>query len=132
MIFIIKSKNLNPGPPPAIQPAPSPHPYHHPEEQSHRTPGLCPGTFKEKKGDAPPDLTQTDIPGYQNFFSLVDADYRFLWVDVGSSGSSSDAQIFNRNRFRKKMEDGTLRLLAPEPLWEGGSDCAISGWVITL
>ena len=28
--------------------------------------------------------------------ALVDTKYRFLWVDVGSSGSSTDAQIFNQ------------------------------------
>ena len=42
---------------------------------------------------------------YRGFFSLVllslvDAAYRFLWVDVGSSGSSSDAHIFDINRLR--------------------------------
>ena len=26
--------------------------------------------------------------------ALVDADYKFLWVDVGAAGSTSDAQIF--------------------------------------
>ena len=29
------------------------------------------------------------------FLALVDAKYKFLWVDVGTNGSSSDAQIFN-------------------------------------
>ena len=29
--------------------------------------------------------------------ALIDADYKFLWVNVGGSGSSSDAQIFNRS-----------------------------------
>ena len=36
--------------------------------------------------------------------------YRFLWVDVGSSGSSSDAHIFNCITLRKNIEDGTLGL----------------------
>ncbi len=36
---------------------------------------------------------------YKNFHSivlmaLVDGDYKFIWVDVGSNGPSSDAQIF--------------------------------------
>ena len=40
---------------------------------------------------------------YECYFSLVllalvDPDYKFLWVDVGSSGSSSDAQIFNHRK----------------------------------
>ena len=38
--------------------------------------------------------------------ALVD-EYKFLWVSVGSSGSSSDAQIFNRSRLKSKIENGT-------------------------
>ena len=48
--------------------------------------------------------------------ALVDVEYKFLWVDVGSSGSSSDAQIFNRRKLRRKIENGTLGLSPPEPL----------------
>ena len=44
---------------------------------------------------------------YMGFFflvliALVDADNRFLWVDVESSGSVSDAQMFNCSKLRKK------------------------------
>ena len=53
--------------------------------------------------------------------ALVDTDYRLLWVDVWSRGSSSDAQIFNCSKLKKKIEDGTLRLPTPEPLGEGGA-----------
>ena len=52
---------------------------------------------------------------------LVDID-RFLWVDVGSSASSSDAQTFNCSKLRKKIEEGILGLPAPEPLGEGRPD----------
>ena len=34
--------------------------------------------------------------------ALVDADYKFLWVNVGASGSSSDAQIFSCSKPKKK------------------------------
>ena len=66
-----------------------------------------------------PKKSGSDYNNYKGFFFLVllaldDAEYRFLWVNVGSSGSSSDAQIFNRSDLREKIEDGTLRL--PEPL----------------
>ena len=42
---------------------------------------------------------------YKGFHSivllaLVDADYQFTWVDVGSNGSASDAQIFNQTELR--------------------------------
>ena len=71
--------------------------------------------------------SSSDCYNYKGFFSLVllalvDTDYRFLWVNVGSSGSSSDAQIFNRSNFRENIEDGSLELPAPEPLGEGGPD----------
>ena len=46
---------MNPGPAPALQPLPR-------RRRSHKTPGLCPGSFKEKKEDAiePPDQLNTD------------------------------------------------------------------------
>ena len=45
---------------------------------------------------------------YKGYFSLVllalmDAEYKFLWVNVGASGSSSDAQIFNRSKLKKRL-----------------------------
>ena len=33
-------------------------------------------------------------------FALVDANYKFMWMDVGVNGSSSDAQIFNQLQLR--------------------------------
>ena len=62
---------------------------------------------------------------YKGYFSvvllaLVDAEYKFVWVNVGSSGSSSDAQIFNRSRLNIKIENGTLGLPPPEPQEPGG------------
>ena len=52
--------------------------------------------------------------------TLVNAEYRFMWIDCGLSGSCSDEQIFNRSDLREKIEDGSLGLPAPEPLGEGG------------
>ena len=61
-----------------------------------------------------------------SFFSavllaLVGPEYRYLREDVGSSGSSSNAQIFNQGKLRQKIEDATLGIPPPEPL-EGGPD----------
>ena len=61
---------------------------------------------------------------YKGYFSLVllalvSADDKFLWVNVGASGSSSDAQIFNRSKL-KRIENGTLGLIPSEPLGPGG------------
>ena len=57
---------------------------------------------------------------YKGYFSLVllslvNAEYKFLWVNVGVSGSSSDTQTFNHSKLRRKFENGTLGL--PLPLW---------------
>ena len=58
---------------------------------------------------------------YKGFYSvvllgLVDADYKFIWVDIGSNGCSSDAQIFNDCQLREGIEDGSIGLPAPENL----------------
>ena len=63
---------------------------------------------------------------YKGYFSLVllaldDADYKFLWVSVGASGSSFDPQIFNRSKLKRRIEKGTLGLPPPEPLGPGGA-----------
>ena len=62
---------------------------------------------------------------YNGYFSLVllalvDAEYKFLWVNVGASGSSSDAQIFSCSKLNRRIENGTLGLPPPEPFGSGG------------
>ena len=62
---------------------------------------------------------------YKGYFSvvllaLVDADYKFLWGNVGASGSSSDAKIFNHSKLKRRIENGTFGLPPPEPLGPGG------------
>ena len=53
---------------------------------------------------------------------IVDADYKFLWVNAGASGSSSNVQIFNRSKLKRRIENGTLGLPPPEPLGPGGAN----------
>ena len=66
---------------------------------------------------------------YKSFFllDLVDAEYRFLWVDVVSSGSSSDTQICNHCKLNKKT--GTLGLPPPKLMGRKGFLCTTSCWV---
>ena len=50
-----------------------------------------------------PKKSDSEYINYKGYFSLVllalvDADYKFLWVNAGASGSSSDAQISNRSK----------------------------------
>ena len=53
-----------------------------------------------------PKKSGSEYFNYKGYFSLVllalvDADYKFLWVNMGASGSSSDAQIFNRCKLKR-------------------------------
>ncbi|XP_054763663.2 uncharacterized protein LOC129270291 [Lytechinus pictus] len=64
---------------------------------------------------------------YKGFYSvvlmaLVDADYRFIWVDIGGMGSASDAQIYNASELRECVEDGSLGLPDPDPLPNDNQD----------
>ena len=72
-----------------------------------------------------PKKSGSEYFNYKGYFSLVLlalVDYKFLWVNTGSSGSSSDAQIFNRSKLKRRIENGTLGLPPPEPLGPGGPD----------
>ena len=46
----------------------------------------------------------------------VDADYKFIWADIGGMRSASDAQIYNASELKECVEDGSLFLPDPEPL----------------
>ena len=72
-----------------------------------------------------PEKSGSEYCNYKGFFclvllALVDTEYRFLWVDVGSSGSSSGAQIFNCSKLKKKITDG-----------REGQICTTISWVMT-
>ena len=51
----------------------------------------------------------------------MDGDYKFLWVDVGEAGSTSDAKIFKHADLRHKIEDGSIGFSDSESLGIGGS-----------
>jgi hypothetical protein len=58
---------------------------------------------------------------YKGFHSIIlmalcDADYKFVWVDAGTNGSISDAQLFNDCELRQAIEDGSIEFPAAEPL----------------
>jgi len=58
---------------------------------------------------------------YKGYFSivlmaLVDAQYRFVWVDIGGDGSMSDAQIYNSSELCDLLNTGDLCLPTAEPL----------------
>ena len=64
---------------------------------------------------------------YKGFFSivmlaLVDGQYKFRWVDAGTEGSCSDAQIFNAGQLKRRIDDGRIRFPDPAPIIQGGRD----------
>ena len=50
----------------------------------------------------------------------MDGDYKFLWVDVGAAGSTSDVQIFRHTNLRHKIEEGSIGFPDSESLAIGG------------
>jgi hypothetical protein len=68
-----------------------------------------------------PAKTGSQYFNYKGFHSivlmaLVDADYKFIWADIGGTGSASDAQIYNNSELKELAEDGDLGFPAPDPL----------------
>jgi hypothetical protein len=58
---------------------------------------------------------------YKGFFSVVllavvDAEYKFLYVDIGASGSGSDAGVFSQTELKEALENGTIGLPEPDNL----------------
>lgn len=47
---------------------------------------------------------------------IVDATYRFTYLDVGAIGRTSDGGVFNQTSFFKSLTKGDLHLPAAEPL----------------
>jgi hypothetical protein len=57
----------------------------------------------------------------KGFFSivlmaLVDANFRFLWIDVGGHGHMSDVHIYNNSELSEMLQDGTIGFPPPDPL----------------
>lgn len=60
----------------------------------------------------------TEYYNYKHFFSivlfaLVDADYNFLYVDVGCQGRISDGGVFKNTQLFKKLEEKALKIPPP-------------------
>lgn len=68
-----------------------------------------------------PSNTGSLYYNYKGFFSvvlmaLVDAKYKFIWVDIGGLGSMSDCQIFNASELKECLENCTIGFPESEPL----------------
>jgi hypothetical protein len=68
-----------------------------------------------------PAHSGTVYHNYKGFFSiillaLVDAEYKFMWIDVGANGSTSDCAVFNVSELKEGLENNTLGMPPAEPL----------------
>ncbi|XP_059894187.1 uncharacterized protein LOC132447425 [Gadus macrocephalus] len=76
------------------------------------------------KGRSPPVSGSTNHNSKPPFpidlMAMVDSDYRFLYVDVGSQGRISDGGVFAGCTFADALENRTTNMPAPAPL--PGSD----------
>ena len=59
---------------------------------------------------------------YKGFFSIpmlafVDAEYKFIWIELGGKGHMSDSQIFTDSELFECLEDGSIGLppIMPSP-----------------
>jgi len=68
-----------------------------------------------------PPLSHSMYRNYKGFFSkilfaLVDHDYKFIYVEVGTNGAASDGQVFSYSELKETLQDGSINLPPPEPL----------------
>ena len=68
-----------------------------------------------------PPKSGSQYLNYNGFYSVVlmallDADCKFIWADLGSTESASDALIYNNSENKELSEDETIRFPAPDSL----------------
>ncbi|XP_014667953.1 PREDICTED: uncharacterized protein LOC106809400 [Priapulus caudatus] len=76
-----------------------------------------------------PGYSGSQFFNYKHFFSvillaLVDADYRFIYVDIGAAGRCGDAGVFRESTLKKAMDDNSLNFPTAENLEETGPKCS--------
>ena len=70
-----------------------------------------------------PPHTGTRYHNYKGYFSismlaLVDADYKYIWIDVGANAGCSLSQIFNSSPLKPMLEDASIGFPPPTALPE--------------
>jgi hypothetical protein len=68
-----------------------------------------------------PANSGTEYFCYKKFYSIillgvVDADYKFIYVDIGAPGAASDAGVFNTSDLKENIENNEVSIPAPELL----------------
>lgn len=68
-----------------------------------------------------PKMSGSLFHNYKNYFSvvllaIVDANYKFIYIDVGAFGKDSDSTIFQKSDFYRKLENNSLNIPKAQPL----------------
>ena len=68
-----------------------------------------------------PSLAGSHYYNYKKFYSivllaLVDADYKFMYIDVGAVGAESDGGVFAQTKLARLINTNEINLPPPEPL----------------
>ena len=68
-----------------------------------------------------PPHAGSEFYNYKKFHSIiilavVDANYKFIWLDIGTNGAAGDAQIWNNSGLKLGLSTNRLNLPPPEPL----------------
>jgi hypothetical protein len=81
------------------------------DEFNHRTdfPNCIRAVDGKHIGMCKPDGSDSEFFNYKSYFStvlmaLVDADYKFIAIEVGAYGSCSDSNIFKQSNLYKRLE----------------------------
>ena len=67
-------------------------------------------TCKKPPGSGSTEILLCIAPG------LVDADYKFIWVDIGGRGVAGDAQVWNESDLKEAVDNGEMLIPQLEPL----------------
>ena len=71
--------------------------------------------------DKPPPNSGSYYLNYKHYFSIVllaivDADYKFLLVDVGCNGRVADGGVYRNSKINSAFEENLLNVPDPKPL----------------
>lgn len=71
-----------------------------------------------------PRITTIKVADSIVLLAIVDADYKFITIDVGSYGRNNDGGIFSSSIVDEKLQNKTLNVPEPAPLIENGEPLA--------
>ena len=84
----------------------------------HHVPGALDGKHIRIQCHANGGSKFYNYKGYHSIvlLALVDANYRFTWVQVGAQGAASDAQLWNESTLRDAVITNSINIPQQEPM----------------